>query len=165
MERLAVGVVRTSHGVHGHVKVRSFSGETAHLMSIVQVRLRKDNREKDYTVEEWRALGDGVLLKLQGIDTPEKAKELAGYEIWAPRESAAPLQEGEYYTADLHGCDLYAAGEKVGTVTGMTDSGLYDLLIVQTDRGERLVPFDGRFIGRVDPAEGYIELLERELVE
>lgn len=110
-------------------------------------------------------MGDGLLMKFRGIDTPEAAKQLAGHEIWIPREAAAPLTEGEYYTADLHGCGVYVDGEKAGTVTGMTESGLYDLLIVDTGAGERLVPFDRRFIGRVAPAEGVIELLAKELLE
>jgi 16S rRNA processing protein RimM len=165
MDLLAVGIVRTSHGVHGYVKVRSFSGETAHLLELQTVRLWKDRREKEYAVEDGKLFGDGVLLKLQGVDTPEAAKRLAGSEIWAAREEAAPLGEGEFYTADLHGCGVYVEGEKAGTVTGMTETGLYDVLIVSTEKGERLVPFDGRFVGAVDPEKGYIELLEKELLE
>ncbi len=33
MERLAVGVVRAAHGTGGEVRVRSFSGETEHLLA------------------------------------------------------------------------------------------------------------------------------------
>ncbi len=165
MSRLAVGIVRTSHGVRGYVKVKSFSGETAHLLKLRSVRLVKGNKEKDYVVAEAAPFSDGVLLKFAGIDSPEDAKQLAGYEIWAEREDAAPLEEGEYYTADLHGCGLFLEGERVGTVTGMTESGLYDLLIVRTEKGERLVPFDGRCIGKVATEEGYIELLDEELLK
>lgn len=165
MDRLAVGIVRTSHGVRGYLKVRSLSGETEHLLRLREVRLKKDRGEKDYAVERWQSVGDGLLLKLAGVDSPEEAKKLAGSEIWAEREAAAPLGEGEYYTADLHGCRLYLEDQQVGTVTGMTDNGLYDLLIVQTQHGERLIPFDSRCIGRVEPAENFIELLDGELLE
>ena len=165
MSRLAIGIVRTSHGVQGYVKVKSFSGETAHLLKLRSVRLVKDNKEKDYVVEDAAPFSGGVLLKFAGVDSPEEAKLLAGFEIWAEREEAAPLEEGEYYTADLHGCGLYLEGERVGTVTGMTESGFYDLLIVSTEKGERLIPFDGRCIGRVATEEEYIELLDEELLE
>ncbi|MFP4267910.1 MAG: ribosome maturation factor RimM, partial [Spirochaetaceae bacterium] len=89
-EALAVGVIRTSHGVRGYVKVSSLSGEVEHLLSLKTVLVRNKNREKEYRVEDTRPFKKGILLKLEGIETPEEGKALAGAELWVDREEAAP---------------------------------------------------------------------------
>src|SRR6056297_1164093 len=104
MEKLAVGIVRTSHGVQGYVKVKSFSGETDHFSNMGEVLLVKDNREKAYRIEAVKTVHEGVLIKFEGIDTPEAGKLLAGSEIWVERSLSAPLEEGEFYAADVQDC-------------------------------------------------------------
>jgi 16S rRNA processing protein RimM len=165
METLAVGIIRTSHGVHGYVKVMSLSGETDHLFELEQVSLRKNGREKVYRVEEVKSFKDGVLMKLEGVDTPEAGKALAGSELWVERDLAAPLTEGEYYISDMIGCSLVCGGSRCGEVVSVSETGVADLLEVKTGRGVRMIPFTSKFVGEVDLESGTIELLEPELLE
>lgn len=165
MEKLAVAVVRTSHGVRGYVKVTSLSGETEHLLKLEELSLRKEGREKGYRVEDMRPIKDGLLLKLEGVDTPEEGKRLAGSEIWVDRDAAARLAEGEYYISDMIGCSLLFEGKSCGEIVAVGDNGVSDLLEVETRKGIRIVPFTARFIGTVDLEAGVIELLDGELLE
>ncbi|MFP4180342.1 MAG: ribosome maturation factor RimM [Spirochaetaceae bacterium] len=164
-EALAVGVIRTSHGVRGYVKVSSLSGEVEHLLSLKTVLVRNKNREKEYRVEDTRPFKKGILLKLEGIETPEEGKALAGAELWVDREEAAPLAEEEYYIADLIGCDILCGGSKVAVIVSVGGNGFDDLMEVKTDKGIRIIPFTSRFIGGVDLEEGTVELLAPELLE
>lgn len=165
MDTLAVGIIRTSHGVRGYLKVKSLSGETAHFFHMKKVNVRTDKKEKEYGVEDVKPYKDGVLLKLEGVDTPEKGKSLAGAEIWVEREAAAPCAEDEFYISDLHGARLIYKGKNIGRVVSVGESGLYDLLEVDTGSGTRLVPFSERYIGTVDLENGTIELLDDEIFE
>ncbi|MFO7849436.1 MAG: ribosome maturation factor RimM [Spirochaetia bacterium] len=165
MDGFAVGIVRTSHGVRGYVKVSSLSGEVSHLLTLKSVLVRNKNREKEYRVESAKPLGQGVLLKLEGIDTPEEGKALAGSELWVDREQAAPLSDDEYYIADLIGCDLMYEGSKAGEIVSLSSNGFDDLMEVKTENGIRIVPFTSRFIGTVDLDRGTVELLNPELLE
>ena len=94
MERLVIGLVRTSHGLKGHLKVHSLSGEVDHFFDLEEVTIRKNGRERIYPVEEFKLLGEILLMKLRGIDNPEDAKTLAAAEILVSRDQAAPLEEG-----------------------------------------------------------------------
>ena len=91
MEMIAIGKIRTSHGVQGFVKIASYSGETKHFSQLKKVILKSDKLEKEYSIQDIKPLGESVIIKFDGIDTPEKAKTLAGLEIIVPREFAAAL--------------------------------------------------------------------------
>src|SRR6056297_2843448 len=158
MDKLAVGIVRTSHGVQGYVKVKSYSGETAHFSEMREVLLIKNKREKAYRIESVKSIHDGVLIKFEGIDTPEAGKLLAGYEIWVERAASAPLAEGEFYAADVIGCHLYFQGTDVGEVKAIIENGATDLLEVKVKEGTRIVPLTEQFIGKIDVEERTIEL-------
>lgn len=158
MDRLVIGLVRTSHGVRGNIKVTSLSGQFEHFLSLKQITLRKEGREKQYDVEEMKPMGSLLLMKLRGVDNPEVAKTLAGAEILVSREQAAPLEEGEFYQADLVGCQIVHQGEVLGVVKSIFEGGASDLLEVETEDGTYNVPFQDHFIGDVDLEKKTIEL-------
>ena len=158
MDRLVIGLVRTSHGIKGFIKVTSLSGQWEHFLVLKQVTLRKGGRERLYQVEAVKSSGVLLLMKLRGIDTPEMGKSLAGAEILVPREQAAPLGEGEFYQVDLQGCRVVHQGETLGFVKAISQGGAADLLEVVTDEGVYLVPFQEPYIGEVDLEGKNLEL-------
>ncbi len=165
MEKLATGMIRTSHGVRGHMKIRTFSGEHAHLEKLHEVTLKKGDREITCGLESVKPFHDGALIKLQGIDSPEAARSYSGWEIWVNREDAPQLEEGEYYFADLSGADLICSGEVVAKVVSVSSTAASELLEVVNDRGTFFIPFVDQFVGRVSAADKTIELKDRRLVE
>lgn len=165
MDRLAVAAIRAAHGVGGEVRALSFSGETAHLLRLRAVALRRGGAERPATVESARPAPPDVLLKLAGVDSREAAQELAGWEIWVDRAHAAPLAEGEVYAADLVGCGVYAGGGRAGEVTGVCDTGHAPLLEVRTVDGRTVVvPYADHFVGEVDVAARRLELKDPEVL-
>jgi 16S rRNA processing protein RimM len=175
-ERFVIGVVGLPFGLSGRVKVRSLSGEEEHLLRLKKAVLRKNGEEKEYAVEE--AFSQPLSLKFAGIDSPESAKLLAGGEIIAGREEAAPLREGEFYIEDLKGLKVYAAhtapgepedkpkDELIGEIADIVEVGgsyLAEIVLVSGER--RLVPFRNEFFGSVDPDLGRAELLVRWILE
>ena len=159
MGMIAIGKIRTSHGVKGFVKILSFSGEIEHFFQLNDILLKKGNLEKRHTIEEIKPMGDSIIIKFDGIDTPEKAKTLAGWEIWVPRENAASLLEGEYYHTDLCLCDLYYDGEIIGHIKSILEGGGGELFEIERTSGEIvLVPFIDEFIGDISITDKRIEL-------
>jgi 16S rRNA processing protein RimM len=161
---LAIGVTLRAHGVRGHIKVRSLSGETGHFAGLQELRLLRQGREVlKAAVEEVSADagGDTLRVKLAGIDTPEQARDLCGCEVWVGRDRAAPLQPGEYYLADLVGCRVLGPQGAVGSVSGVINAGAGDVLEVRADDGRTfLVPFREGFVGEVDVEAGTVRLAE-----
>ena len=140
-QRFVLGILGGPFGLKGHLKFRPWSGENAHILRLKTVILMPPNREhtpggrpvsdgpagegeagRRYTVEEAAPSGPGVLLKFQGIDSPEAAKNLSGYRLVVDRADAARLGPGEYYVEDLRG--LAVAALREGGPAAPDDPGL-----------------------------------------
>jgi len=165
MEKIAIGRVRKTHGVKGHFKVISFSGEYKHLLGLQSVTIRLKGRDKDYQVEEVKPFGNEILMKLVGIDSPETARTLATAEIYVSQNLAAPLKKGEIYQTDLVECHLYHKGKEMGVVASVFDGSQSDLLEVKSGEETFMIPFMKNYIGEVDVKAGKIELLAPWLME
>ena len=161
MEKLAIGKIGRAHGLKGYVKATSFSGETDHFYKLKEVTVRNDTQEIDYFIEDVRSYKENMLLiKFTGIDSPEKGSSLTNGVIWVPREMATPLNEGEYYLADLCTCSLIKDGIVRGTVTAVCDGKASELLEVRDDQGKtHFIPFIREYIGDVDIERRTIEIL------
>ncbi|MBU0929254.1 MAG: ribosome maturation factor RimM [Spirochaetes bacterium] len=166
MDELALGRLGAPHGVRGDVRLVSFSGESEHLLELSEATLKGGGREIRIAIESAREFGDGALLKIRGYDSPETVRALSGMELWAPRDKAAPLDDDQYYYADLVGCSVYSGDSTVATVVAVCDGGGGDLLEVEkAGGGSAYVPFRKEFVGRVDIASRRIELVAPWILE
>ena len=161
--KLATARLGAPYGVRGFQAVRTYSGDTEHLFRLAEVELRESRtgRLRIAAVDAVRRLGDKVVMRLRGVDTPEQARELSGWELWVPRSEASTLADGEYYTADLYGCTVYHGGQEAGTVTNVLPAGGGDMLEVTDAAGKSfMVPFRELFVPVLDIAARRIELAE-----
>jgi 16S rRNA processing protein RimM len=166
MKLLATGVLRKTHGLYGYLKLHTFSGETGHLVKGKSVFLRKGDKEVELTIEELKGSNDTPLIKFFKVDSVEEAKKYSGWEIWIDRSLALPLEEDEFYIADLIGLKLTYEDKEVATVIATVDSNQSLLLEVNSlsDGKNYFVPFMQQYVGNVDLKEGTIELLNIELL-
>jgi 16S rRNA processing protein RimM len=169
-ERFIAGLVGPPFGLKGFVKVKSLSGETAHLLKLKTVLLRQPEGENLWEVEENAPTGapaSSLLMKFRGIDTPEAARTLRGAELIIGRAHAAPLGEGEFYVEDLKGLAVFSeSGERLGEIAGILEGGGGALAELRLPSGEtRLVPFRDEFFGDIDLSGGRTVLLQRWILE
>ena len=165
---LATGVIRSPHGVKGYVKVHPFSDDFDHFFSLKEVVLQKGDRTRTLEVEHVQNHSNELLMKFKGIDSPEDARFISGWDILVPREQASRLGKGEVYTADLPGMKLVYDNEEVAEVVSVMDGAQALLLEVKTTRNDRLhlVPYmRGVFIDDVDVEKGTMRLLRLELLD
>ncbi|NQT61107.1 MAG: 16S rRNA processing protein RimM [Bacteroidetes bacterium] len=158
MEYLATGVIRTSHGLKGFVKVHIFSDTHAYLKKIKHVVLKKDSIEKQVEIEELQMSGGQVLIKFSSVNTPEEARKFNGWEVCIPREYCPALEEDEFYQADIVGCSVYFNGNKIGDIVSVLDGAQAPLIEIKTESGKNLVPFLEQYIGLVSIPEKRVEL-------
>ena len=159
---IAIGIIRTSFGLRGELKVRSLSGEWEHFLTLKEIYLKnKTGNLLHYQVESVRLQKDTILLKLAGINTPEQGRTLSGTEIWVERQWASPKAEDEYYHADLCTCEVYIKQEKLGRIKSVIDGNASELLEVITKQGRViLIPFIDRYVGTVDIEQQKVYLKE-----
>ena len=165
---LAVARLGSPRGLHGYLKVHSFSGEYGHILKLKEVILyppqsaiQQSSTPRKLKVRGFESGDWGIAIAFIGFDSPEKARELVGMEIVVPREQACPLKDNEWYISDLVGMDLVYQGAVMATVASVLDGGPDPLLEAKLQRDGKtvLVPFRNEFIGKVDTLAGNMELL------
>ncbi|MBN2532936.1 MAG: 16S rRNA processing protein RimM [Spirochaetales bacterium] len=150
-DKLVIGIIQTSYGVNGEVKVKSLSGETEHFHKLEIIYLKKRGVFYQFRVEERRVVSGSVILKLEGVNTPEQGKELSRCEIWVARENASILKEDEYYYGDLFQCDVMKESIKLGKVKSIFEAGVDFILEIEClDKKTFMLPFADDYIDDVD---------------
>jgi 16S rRNA processing protein RimM len=97
-----------------------------------------------------------LLVKFEGITTRTQAERLRGALFVAP-EHLRDLEAGEYWQHEITGLRVVdRSGDHVGTVAHVVPGAAQDLLAVDTERGERLVPAVRAIVVEVDVAAGVV---------
>jgi 16S rRNA processing protein RimM len=163
MSLVRLGKVVRAVGLKGHVGV---AGSEGTLAGLERIALRRGEGEPEFSrVLEARPQGRIWAVRIEGVADRTAAEGLVGAEVLAPREELGDAGEDRHWWADLEGLPVVTvAGEAVGRVTGLYETGGIDVLVVTGEKGEKLVPLapyvevdlKGRRIV-VDPPEGLLE--------
>lgn len=132
------------------------------------IAVSADGTRSDLKIEDFWFQKDRIVLRFRGFTSVEEAEALRGIEICVPESSAAELGEGEFFDWQLAGCEVETVeGERIGTVREIMRTGGTELLVVENEAREFLIPFvqaictevdiEAKKI-RVDPPEGLLEL-------
>ena len=124
-----IGHIDNTHGLKGELKVRSYSSTNKRFEELDSI-LVGDSYEK-YDIEKVRYQNDIVLLKLKNVDIIEDAEKLKGKSIYIKREDAKSLDDGEYFIADLIGCEVYEEDTLLGTLDDIFTAGAADVYVVK----------------------------------
>ena len=160
-DRFQIGAVSAAHGVRGEVKVFPMIDDPARYKKLKQVIVQKKNgAEETLAVESARFFKNMVLLKWKGIDNRDDAERYRGSALFVPREDAVPLQENEYFIADLIGLSVFTEdGEALGELTDVLQTGANDVYEVTTEKKKKiLIPAIRDCILQVDVEAGRMEV-------
>lgn len=165
MQRLAIGIIKKTHGVRGYLRVKSLSGEIEHFLKLKTVYIRSNQGFREYPVTAVQSLNDDVLVKLEGVDNPEDGQKLRGLELWVEREYANPLYEDEYYIQDLCQCRVFYRKKLIGHVKAVVETGESHILeVVNIDERVVMIPFQRKYIDRVEVQTKCILLKGEEIL-
>ncbi len=150
--RVEIGNIVNTHGIRGEVKVVPQTFNTARFSKLKQVYVERGERCQRMSIDTVRRSGNLVFIKFQGVDNPEQAALLKGWDITIDREEALPLPADTYYIFDLIGCVcLDTQGNMLGKVTDVLETGAADVYVIKGDNGkEKLVPAVHEFIKDVN---------------
>ena len=131
-ENFRVGVVTSTHGVHGEVKVFPTTDDAKRFKKLKCVTCSLPKGKRELEIEGVKFFKQMVILKFKGIDRMEDAEPLRGGELYIPRSDALKLDEDEYYTADLIGLKVVTdEGEELGIVDDVIQTGANDVYVVK----------------------------------
>lgn len=155
-----VGVVGRPHGVRGdvHVELRTDEPERRFAKGSA---LRVEGRRGTIVVDASRWHQDRFLVRFVEFPDRTAVETLRGAVLLvdvAPDE--LPSDEGEYYDRQLVGLEVVVGGVTVGTLASIMHLPAQDVLVIDTDNGERLVPFVEQLVPEVDLAAGRVVLAD-----
>lgn len=139
-DKFQIGAVASVHGIKGEVKVFPTTDEPEKFKKLKTALLKTAKEEREITLQSAKFLKNMVVVKMEGVDTPEEAQKLRGATLWVLREQAVPLAENEYYRADLIGlCVVTKEGETLGTLTDVLETGANDVYEVTLQNGKSML--------------------------
>jgi 16S rRNA processing protein RimM len=138
-KRVALAAVAGAHGVKGEVRLKLFTDSLENLAQHEKVYL--DGRE--IALKSVKDGGKTAIARFEGVSDRSAAEGLRGALVEIDRSSLPPLEEGEYYHADLIGLTCFSeSDETIGSVVGVENFGAGDLLDIELVNGKRtLIPF------------------------
>jgi 16S rRNA processing protein RimM len=137
--RIALAAVAGAHGIKGELRLKLFTDSADNLMRYETVYVGGIERK----LESVRPGPAGAVARIEGISDRSAAEALRGSLVEVERSALPPLEEGEYYYADLIGLACFDHdGLDVGKVVAVENYGAGDLLEVESADGKRsLIPF------------------------
>lgn len=153
MKRIALAAVAGAHGVRGELRLKLFTDGLDNLARHETVCIGGIERK----LESVRAGSSGAIARVSGVSDRSAAEALRGSLVEVDRSALPPLEEGEYYHADLIGLECFdSAGNLLGRVVAVENFGAGDLLEMERADGKTsLIPFKP---GIADLDEGRIVL-------
>jgi 16S rRNA processing protein RimM len=138
-KRVALAAVAGAHGIKGELRLKLFSDSVESLAR--HSRLYVGGRE--LALKDIKDGGKTAIARFEGISDRSAAEALRGSLVEIDRDELPPLEEGEYYHADLIGLACVdEAGKPLGAVAAIEDFGAGELLDVERSDGKRaLIPF------------------------
>ena len=143
-----IGRLGKTHGVRGEISFL-FDDDVFDRVDADYLVLEVDGILVPFFIEEYRFKSDAnALMKFDGIDTQERARELTGCDVYFPR-SLAEGDDGDISWSVLVGFDIIDAdsGSTIGCIASIDDATLNILFCL--DDG-RLIPATDDLITAID---------------
>ncbi|HJB87578.1 MAG TPA: ribosome maturation factor RimM [Candidatus Dorea faecigallinarum] len=155
-ELLQVGVVTQTHGIRGEVKVFPTTDDAGRFRDLKKVFLDTGREKLPLEIQGVKFFKQFVIVKFKGLDTINEVERFRRCPLLVPREDAVPLEEDEYYIADMIGMQVETEdGKAFGILKDVMETGANDVYVIDSiSHGEVLVPAIKECIRKVDVAEG-----------
>ena len=157
-DRLRVGVITSTHGIRGEVKVFPTTDDPARYKKLKQVYLVTRKETLPLTIQSVKFFKQFVIVKFREYNDINEVEQYKNAELWIDRKDAMPLEEGEYYIADLIGLTVMTdEGGKLGVMKDVLQTGANDVYEVEMENGKTvLLPSIEECVKKVDLEKGEI---------
>ncbi len=158
-DMLRIGVVTTTHGIRGEVKVFPTTDDVNRFKKCDEVILITKEGNLTLHVESAKFFKNIVILKFKEFNSINDVEKFRKCDLMVTRENALPLKEGQYYLCDVIGARVVEEeeGKIIGKVTDVIETGANNVFVIRTEEGkEVLFPVIPECIKKVDTEEGVV---------
>jgi len=159
-DMLQVGVIASTHGVRGEVKVFPTTDDAKRFKRLKEVILDTGKERITLEIEGVKFFKQFVILKFKGIDNIDDVQKYRQKSIYVTRQNAVRLGRDEYFIADLMGLRVVdEEGQELGVLKEVMETGANDVYVIEmTDGRELLLPAIKQCVLQVSVEEGFVKV-------
>ena len=157
---LRVGVITTTHGVRGEVKVYPTTDDAERFLELEEIWLDTGKERLPLKIQNVKFFKNMVILKFEGYDDINAVQAWRQKDLLVTREQAVELQEDEYFIGDLIGLHVEdEEGNALGVLRDVLETGANDVYLVSRP-GEKdlMLPAIKECIRKVDLESGIMRV-------
>jgi len=157
MKTVCLGEIVAAHGIKGHVKIKTHTGNPVDIGSYGVI---KDAKGREYALSNVRAANpNSAIAFIQGVTDRNQAEALRGTELFIEREQLPEPTDDEYYHEDL--VDLMVRDEQgnvYGTILGVQDFGAGEFFDIKSEEHNKIItlPFNEEAVRDINVEEGFM---------
>lgn len=153
-ELMAVAMVAGTHGLRGDLKLRALPTAAAALPQLHELYLQApDGSLARHRIVQRKPHKQHLLVRLAGLESLDAVQPLVGQTALARCLDLPAHPPDKPYWYELEGVAVIDRRRgPLGRVVGLFATGAHDILTVDGDLGEILIPFIPQFVGEIDAA-------------
>lgn len=159
-DRFQVGVITSTHGVRGEVKVFPTTDDPKRFKRLKDVILDTGKDMITLEIEGVKFFKQFVILKFKGIDDINDVQQYRQKSLYVTRENAVRLRKDEYFIADLIGIKVIDENDaEVGVLKDVIETGANDVYEIELEVGKTfLLPAIKQCVLEVNVEEGFMRI-------
>ena len=154
---IEAGEIVNTHGVRGEVKMLTWLDSPEDMCGFSRCRIGK----QDYVILSCRVQNTCNLMRLEGVDTMEKAQALRGKTVEIYREDVG---DDVIFAAELTGMRVYSQGKQIGELTQVLDYPGNQVYVVEGEK-TYMIPAVKAFILSTDMEKNEMQVVLLEGME
>ncbi len=145
-----LGYVLKTHGLKGELVLVIDADNPQEYSKLESVFVEINKKLIPFFMERFQLNGTKAITKFEEVDSIEEAKGFKGAKLYLPLDFLPELEDG-YYFHELIGFKVVDSNEgALGEITGVFDSGSQDLIAMQYQEKEVLIPLTDEVVTKVD---------------
>lgn len=137
---LELGQIVSTHGIRGEIRLNPWC-DAPEFAKKFKTLYFDANGDTPVSVKMARPHGNIVIMKLESVDSVEKAAALKNKILYFKR-SDAHLEKGKWFVSELIGCGVYDAENKdlfYGELFDVAPTGANDVWYIKTPENEEVL--------------------------
>lgn len=135
-----VGVIANTHGLRGEAKVYPTTEDVKRFDYLKEVVVETKNGIETLHITSVKYFKNMVIVKFKEINDINELLPYKGFDLLVDRENAIPLEEGEYYIADILGSEVITdEDKKLGIIVDVIQTGANDVFVVKTEENKEVL--------------------------
>ncbi len=166
-DRLRVGVVTTTHGIKGELKVFPTTDDINRFKTLKKCFLTNGKETYEVNCTSCKFMKNMVILKFKEYDNINDVEKFRQYDILVNREDAVTLSDGEFFICDVIDAEVFDQQDHfMGILADVLETPANHVFVVKKENGdEKLIPVVKEFVYEIDTENKRVKVKDFDMVE